>query len=78
MKKEVIAKKNLNKKFIAHTSLDSNIAIVKLFPGMPHSMLWQVIKTNGLKALKLNRRNAKSSLGGDCQIPVDASPADSG
>ena len=51
--KEAIAKINTKKKFTVHTSLDNNIALVKIFPGMPHSLLLQVIKTNGLKAIVL-------------------------
>ena len=51
--KEAIAKKRGGKKFAVHTSLDSNVALVKLFPGIPYSMFWQIIKMNGLKAIVL-------------------------
>jgi L-asparaginase len=50
---DVIAKKSGKKKLIVHTSLDTHVALLKLFPGMPHSMLLQIIRTNGLKAIVL-------------------------
>jgi len=51
--KDAIAKKNAKKKLTVHTSLDTHVALLKLFPGMPHSMLLQIIRTNGLKAIVL-------------------------
>ena len=51
--KEAIAKRNAKKKLKIHSAFDRNIALVKLYPGMPLSVLSQVIKTKGLKALVL-------------------------
>ena len=51
--KDAIGKKKSKKNFKVHTSLDSNVALLKLYPGMPHSVMSQVIRTKGLKALVL-------------------------
>ena len=51
--KEAIAKRPKGKKFRVHKSLDSSVALIKLFPGIPYSMFWQVIKMEGLKAIVL-------------------------
>ena len=51
--KEAIAKKPSNKRLKVHTSLNGNVALLKLFPGMPYSVLWQMIKMPGLKAIVL-------------------------
>ena len=51
--KKVIAKKSAGKKFRVHKSLDSNVALVKLFPGIPYSTFWQIIKMDGLRAIVL-------------------------
>lgn len=41
------------KKLVVHQSLDTNIAIVKLFPGINPSVLESVLNTKGLKAIVL-------------------------
>jgi L-asparaginase len=41
------------KKLVVHQSLDSNIAIVKLFPGINPAVLESIINTKGLKAVVL-------------------------
>ena len=48
--KESIAKKPKGK-FRIHKTLDGNIVLVKLFPGMPFNSIWQIIKMPGLKAM---------------------------
>ncbi len=45
--------KHLGKKLIIHQSLDTNIAIVKLFPGLNPAVLESVFSTKGLKAVVL-------------------------
>jgi L-asparaginase len=52
-KKDSIAKRSAKKKLKIHTSLNRNVALIKLFPGMPLSVLSQVIKTKDLKAIVL-------------------------
>ena len=51
--KDAIAKSGAKKKLKVHTTLNRNVALVKLFPGMPLSVLSQIIKTKGLKAIVL-------------------------
>jgi L-asparaginase len=51
--KDAIAKRNSKKKLKVHTSLDSNVALVKIFPGMLPSLLLRIIKSSGLKAIVL-------------------------
>ncbi len=51
--KEAIAKKISGKNLLVHKSLDANIALIKLFPGIPYSIFWQVIRMDGLKAIVL-------------------------
>jgi L-asparaginase len=41
------------KKLVVHQSLDTNIAIVKLFPGINPAVLESIINTKGLKAIVL-------------------------
>lgn len=48
----LLIKKN-NKKLVVHKKMDENVALVKLFPGMNPSVLENVLKTDGLKALIL-------------------------
>jgi L-asparaginase len=49
----VFAKKSRSKKLVVHKSLEPAIALIKLFPGMSYSILWQLIKANNLKAIVL-------------------------
>jgi L-asparaginase len=51
--KDAIAKKKAGKKLLVHKSLDGNIVLLKLFPGMPYSSIWQMIRMQGLKAIVL-------------------------
>lgn len=50
---KVIAKRPAGKKLTVHKNLNSDVALVKIYPGMPYNVLWQVIKTNSLKAIVL-------------------------
>lgn len=51
--KEHFSKKRSKKKFSVSKTLDANIALLKLFPGIPYKVVLQTIKTGGLKALVL-------------------------
>ena len=50
-------KKN-NKKFRVHKNLDSNVALLKIFPGIHISILKSVLGTPGLRALVLETYGA--------------------
>lgn len=50
---EYLLSKKRNKKLVVHKQMDENVALIKLFPGMSPSVLENVLKTEGLKALIL-------------------------
>lgn len=50
---DTVIAKPVAKKLIVHQSLDTNIAIVKLFPGINPAVLESIINTKGLKAIVL-------------------------
>ncbi|MET6989097.1 asparaginase [Sediminicola arcticus] len=49
---------NKNKKLIVHKEMDTNVAILKLFPGLNRSVLQSILKIPGLKALVLETYGA--------------------
>ena len=51
--KDAVAKKPAGKRFRVHRSLDQNIALIKIFPGMPLSTLSQIAHIKGIKAIVL-------------------------
>ena len=51
--KENILKKSQNTSLKIHTSLDTNIAILKIFPGITESVVGSILSTAGLKAVIL-------------------------
>lgn len=53
----LITKKN-RKKFFVHKSLDNNVAILKLFPGLNQNVLKSVLETPNLKAIVLETYGA--------------------
>lgn len=55
---EYLQKVSGTKKFVAHKSMDTNVAMLKLFPGMGHAFLKSVLETPGLKALVLETYGA--------------------
>ncbi|MDP5228836.1 MAG: L-asparaginase 1, partial [Cellulophaga sp.] len=48
---EYLLAKNKQKKLIVHKNLDTNVAILKLFPGLNENLLLSVLNTPNLKAL---------------------------
>lgn len=53
----LITKKN-RKKFFVHKSMDNNVAILKLFPGLNQNVLKSVLETPNLKAIVLETYGA--------------------
>ncbi len=55
---EYLFKPNARKDLIVHKNLDSNIALVKLFPGISKNILESIFKTEGLKGVILETYGA--------------------
>lgn len=55
---EYVMKVNRRKKLIAHKNMDTNVAILKLFPGFNESVLQSVLQTPNLKALVIETYGA--------------------
>lgn len=51
--REAIFKPSTAKPFRIHTTLDTNLAVLKIFPGITEKVIGSVIQTEGLKALIL-------------------------
>ena len=50
---KALARPRQGKKFSVQKTLDANVALLKLFPGIPFKVILQTIKTTGLKGLVL-------------------------
>ena len=48
---EFLIKKNPRKKLVVHKNMDTNVAILKLFPGLSESVVESILQTPNLKAL---------------------------
>ena len=55
---EYLFKPNTRKKLVVHKDFDSNIALVKLFPGISRNLLESIFKTEGLKGVILETYGA--------------------
>ncbi|PIB32914.1 L-asparaginase 1 [Gaetbulibacter sp. 5U11] len=55
---EYLFKPNTRKDLVVHKDLDSNIALVKLFPGISRNLLESIFKTEGLKGIILETYGA--------------------
>ncbi|MFV0541022.1 MAG: asparaginase [Aestuariibaculum sp.] len=58
---EHLLKPHLNKPFIVHKVLNTNVAIVKLFPGLSKTVLQNILNTRNLKAIILETYGAGNS-----------------
>jgi L-asparaginase len=55
---ENLLPKNNRRKFVVHKDLDTNVAVLKLFPGFNESLLKSILETENLKALVLETYGA--------------------
>lgn len=55
---EYVMKANRRKKLMAHKNMDTNVAILKLFPGLNESVLQSILQTPNLKALVIETYGA--------------------
>ncbi|MBQ0770176.1 MAG: asparaginase [Bizionia sp.] len=55
---EYLFKPNARKELLVHKTLDSNIALVKLFPGISEALLRSIFSTEGLKGVVLETYGA--------------------
>lgn len=55
---ENLLPKNNRRKFVVHKNLDTNVAVLKLFPGFSESLLKSILETENLKALVLETYGA--------------------
>ncbi|WP_370477190.1 asparaginase [Tamlana flava] len=56
--KEYLFEPNLKRKLKVHKNLDTNIALIKLFPGISNSVIESIFNTNSLKAVILETYGA--------------------
>lgn len=59
--KEYLFKPNTRKKLVLHRDLNTNIAVVKLFPGITQAVLESIFNTKGLKGIILETYGAGNS-----------------
>jgi L-asparaginase len=55
---ELFLPKNINKEFIVHKALDTNVAIIKMFPGISEAVLSAILGITGLKGIVLETYGA--------------------
>lgn len=55
---ELFLPKNINKEFIVHKTLDTNVAIIKMFPGISEAVLSAILGITGLKGIVLETYGA--------------------
>lgn len=55
---ELFLPKNINKEFIVHKTLDTNVAIIKMFPGISEAVLSAILGIPGLKGIVLETYGA--------------------
>lgn len=55
---ELFLPKNINREFIAHKTLDTNVAIIKMFPGISEAVLSAIFGIPGLKGIVLETYGA--------------------
>ncbi|MGB5819538.1 MAG: asparaginase [Saonia sp.] len=75
---QYLLKNKKPKKMVAHKRLDSNVAILKLFPGLGRSVLRSILNTDGLKALVLETYGAGNAPTDDWLIADLKKAMDSG
>ena len=68
--KEHLFKPNLRKKLIVHKNLESNIALIKLFPGISESLLQSIVSTPNLKGIVLETYGAGNCTTEDWFVSV--------
>jgi len=68
--KEYLFKPNLRKKLKTHKILDTNIAVIKLFPGISHMLLSSVFETSGLRGVILETYGAGNTTSNKWFIDV--------
>ena len=54
----VLFKPNIRKKLVVHKTFDTNIALIKLFPGISEPILESILNTTGLKGVVLETYGA--------------------
>jgi L-asparaginase len=55
---ELFLPKNINREFIVHKTLDTNVAIIKMFPGISEAVLSAILGIPGLKGIVLETYGA--------------------
>jgi L-asparaginase len=55
---ELFLPKNINKEFIVHKALDTNVAVIKMFPGISEAVLSAILGITGLKGIVLETYGA--------------------